>query len=231
MSVMFNAVLFLALLTGTTNAQPDRFGTPACDAPTQTMASRTAFTLCFDSSTKVATWAAYELTPEHLESFAAPRPSHFRRDPALADSAADLDYRNSGFDRGHLVPARDVAYSPAALAESFFLSNAAPQVPSVNRGSLRRVEESIRSEASHSQAVYVITGTLYDCSPEVTRIGPNNVAVPCAFFKAMLTVTRETMKLRGVLISNEAHAEPTEVSVAELERRTGLRFFPKTTVQ
>ncbi|MBI4905618.1 MAG: DNA/RNA non-specific endonuclease [Acidobacteria bacterium] len=98
-----------------------------------------------------------------LDAPSAPR-RHFRRDPELPNSGTDADYRKSGFHRSHLVPARDPASSPAALGESYYLSNAVPQV------------------AAHSDAVYILTGTLFDCD-NIRRIGPNQIAVPCATFK------------------------------------------------
>ena len=65
-----------------------------------------------------------------------------------AASAFDSDYRNSRFSRGHLVPARDLSHSPAALHDSFLLSNAVPQNASMNSGKWRSLENHIRQLAS-----------------------------------------------------------------------------------
>ncbi|MBI4904376.1 MAG: DNA/RNA non-specific endonuclease, partial [Acidobacteria bacterium] len=88
----------LLLAIQTLSAQPNRFGLPACDAPDQQLATRTAFTLCHSNTHRAPLWTAYQLTPEMLDAPSAPR-QHFRRDPELASSAADVDYRNSGFHR------------------------------------------------------------------------------------------------------------------------------------
>ena len=57
------------------------------------------------------TWVGYELTPDHLARNAS-RPSRLRRDDDLRGAAAsDDDYRYSGFDRVHMTPAADFAWS------------------------------------------------------------------------------------------------------------------------
>ncbi|MBI4906944.1 MAG: DNA/RNA non-specific endonuclease [Acidobacteria bacterium] len=119
---MLLTILLLAIQT--LNAQPNRFGLPTCDAPDQQLATRTAFTLCLSNTHRIPVWTAYQLTPEMLESPSVPR-QHFRRDPDLASSATDADYRNSGFHRSHLVPARDLASSPDSLRENSTSPNGA----------------------------------------------------------------------------------------------------------
>src|SRR5690349_13895478 len=120
----------LVALLPTLSAQPQ--GLPACSQPTQELAIRSGFTLCFDSTLRVPVWTVYELTPQNLERTAR-RPNHFRHDSNLTGpSAYDADFRNSGWVRGHLVPAADMAFSPEAIRDSFLLSNAVPQDPTVN---------------------------------------------------------------------------------------------------
>ncbi len=63
-------------------------------------------------------------SPSHSASLASRR-SHFRRDRSLSmPGASDGDYRSSGFSRGHMVPAADVAGNEEAVRDSFLLSNA-----------------------------------------------------------------------------------------------------------
>lgn len=52
------------------------------------------------------------------------RKDNFRLDPVIKTGSATLaDYRGSGYDRGHLAPAADMAWSKQAMSESFFLTN------------------------------------------------------------------------------------------------------------
>lgn len=214
---MIKQFILLALLAVTAHAQPERFEAPSCEAPNQ-LARRTAFTLCFNPETKVAAWASYELSPEHLTASAFPRPSHFRRDPDL-ESASDSDYRGTGMQRGHLVPAQDVSWSEEAIRDSFLLSNAAPQFPAVNQSAIRRLENAIRREAS-GQPLHIITGTLYDCGTVITYIGRNNVAVPCAFYKVVAGESR----IEATLVSNQTNPVAEPIAITKLEQRTGLKF-------
>lgn len=217
----------LLLILQTLNAQPDRFGLPACSAPAETLAHRTAFVLCFSSSTKTATWTAYELKPETLNAPATARPSHFRPDPEL-NSASNTDFRNSSYDRGHLVPAADMSFNPEAQRDSFLISNAVPQNPSLNRGKWASLEKQVRKLAAGSDSVIVLTGPVF-CE-EVITIGANHVAVPCSLFKVVLIIHGEQTRILALILPN-AHnpSEPLEAfttTLNEVETRTGLHFFP-----
>ncbi|MBI4909227.1 MAG: DNA/RNA non-specific endonuclease [Acidobacteria bacterium] len=224
--MFLNALLLI--LASALQAQPDRFGLPACSAPTEDLARRTAYVVCHNGDRKVATWTAYELTPDKLTMPAARRPKHFRQDAQL-NSASNSDYRNSGYHRGHLVPAADAAWSDDAMRDSFLLSNAAPQIPAVNTGSWRRIENAIRRLAARSDAVVVITGTLFDCA-EVERIGTGQVAVPSAMFKVVVAIQKGKPAMFAVVVPNQSTASlnPAQlaVTVREVERLTGLDFFP-----
>ena len=81
------------------------------------------------------------------------------------------DYKHSGYDRGHLVPAADAARYAAnvdittSIDETFLLSNISPQVgKGFNRSYWNRLEQFCRNLAklyTTSHDVYVISGPLY----------------------------------------------------------------------
>ncbi|MBI4909201.1 MAG: DNA/RNA non-specific endonuclease [Acidobacteria bacterium] len=214
-------ILLLAIQT--LNAQPNRFGLPTCTAPDQQLAVRTAFTICLSNTHRVPVWTAYQLTAEMLDAPSAPR-QHFRRDPELPASATNDDYRNSGFHRSHLVPALDLASSPDALRESYYLSNAVPQLPTLNMSAWRKIENDIRRLAAQSDALYILTGTLFDCD-NIQHIGPNHVAVPCATFKIAIALSGETKSAYAVILPNQPAATRQTVSIREIETRAGLDFL------
>jgi len=215
-------MLLDALLALTLHAQPDL---PACSAPDHELIAHASFTLCHHTTRKVPVWTDYTLTPAQLDQPAVTRSSRFREDTALqTPGATDADYTHTGFHRGHLVPARDRANSP----ETFLLSNAAPTTPSLNLGRLRQLEDLIRSVASNADSVTVITGTLFE-SAELETIGPNHVAVPSHFYKAMLIHRdgKRTM-LAAILPNSTRITEPLSqflTTVDEVERRSGLDLF------
>lgn len=52
------------------------------------------------------------------------------------------DYRGSGYDRGHQVPAADCKFSQEAMNETFYLSNMCPQVgDGFNRNCKQKLNE------------------------------------------------------------------------------------------
>jgi endonuclease G, mitochondrial len=51
----------------------------------------------------------------------------------------DNDYKHSDYDRGHQLDANDCGCDSTAMAESFYYSNIAPQMPVLNRGVWKRL--------------------------------------------------------------------------------------------
>ncbi|MFN7922855.1 MAG: DNA/RNA non-specific endonuclease [Bryobacteraceae bacterium] len=220
------AALLLLAAAQSLLAQPSRFGLPACDSPSSEFADHHYFVLCHDSALRLPSWTAYELLPSALGGHAK-RPHSFHADPTLSGPVArNADYRLSGFNRGHLVPAEDFAFSPGAIAATFVLSNTAPQLPSVNQRIWRRIENSVRAVAANSDAVYVFTGPILAGSP--TEFA-GEVAVPTHFFKVWLAIQGEQKRMYAAIVPNaEISVQSLDdfaVSVDEVERLTGLDFF------
>jgi endonuclease G len=140
----------------------------------------------------------------------------------------DTDYRASGFSRGHMVPAEDLAFSDASIQATFLLSNVAPQRQALNAGRWRQLENAVRRIAAGSDAVYVFTGPIFD-SPGSTFIGTSRVAVPTHFYKVILAVEGERKILYAAILPNAEQVEDElnrfATTVDEVERRTGLDFF------
>jgi endonuclease G len=128
-----------------------------------------------------------------------------------------------------MVPAEDLT-DPA---DTFLLSNTAPQNQSMNAGVWRQLENKVRKLAANADAVYIITGTIFD-SPQIESIGPGKVGVPTHLYKVILTVRGESETLYAVIVPNQStNRQPLtefEVTVADLERRTGLHFFTQNTI-
>ncbi len=154
------AVFLPALLPALLSTQPDRFSLPACSGPGRELADRVFFLLCHDASLKVSRWTAHVLERGHSgEDSGAARPHGFQVDSGLAGPVArNADYRSSGYSRGHLVPAGDLAWSGVAVRTTFLLSNAVPQKQAMNSGMWRRLEAAVREISDCSDAVYYLRG-------------------------------------------------------------------------
>jgi len=186
------------------------------------------FVLSYAEAHEQAEWVAYELTAERLNEDWVERADEFLPDNRIKNGSAALsDYHNSGYDRGHLVPAADMAFDAEAMRYSFLMSNISPQAPNFNKGIWRELEELTRSWAKKNKALYVVTGPIL--SQPKGAIGPNRVSVPRAYYKVLLDVTEPQFKGIAFLIPNEVSFEPLykfAVSIREVEKATGFDFFP-----
>lgn len=147
-------------------------------------------TIFYDQDQKIARYVVYELKKENLLKEKFKRRDHFRDDPILAKSQVPQvpkeAYRKSGYDRGHLAPAADFSWSKKALEESFYLTNIAPQKPSLNRDSWKRLEQKVRRWACGEERLTVITGPLHDPHPKLLQ---GVLVVPESFFKLVIDET------------------------------------------
>ncbi len=189
----------------------------------------TAFTLCYSEEHEQACWAAYVLTAAMLKGKGFRRSNDFRPDPLVTTgSATPEDYRKSGLDRGHLVPAGDMKGSRRCMSETFYMSNMSPQVPAFNRGIWKKLEEQVRRWAEENEEIMVVTGpVLTDQGFRV--IGLNKVAVPFRYYKVILDYREPELKAIGFILPNsrsDAELETYAVTVDEVEEVTGLDFFP-----
>lgn len=187
------------------------------------------YALSYSEKHEQAEWVAYELSKNRLNQPWVDRTNDFREDRKVeSGSASTADYRRTGYDRGHLVPAADMAFSREAMSETFFMSNMSPQARKFNQGVWRELEELTRDWAKKMEHLYVVSG------PVLTEkikywVGDNQVAVPSAYFKVLLDLTEPDMKGIGFIMPNEKTEEPVQAfatTIDEVESITGLNFFP-----
>jgi len=144
-----------------------------------------------------------------------PRKNAFRADPDAIKSPTPADYTNTGFDRGHMVPAANSS-TPEQMSETFFMTNMTPQYPNVNRIAWRKLEASVRK----MDFMWVVTGAHYGDRSLV--IGENKVSVPTVLYKV---VYLKDGSIIGYMIENKKeNKEATEVDVSEIENLTGIKF-------
>lgn len=153
---------------------------------------------------------------------------YFIDDPMVnSGSASWRNYNHSGYDRGHLCPAGDRRFSKEAFDETFFTSNISPQKNEFNAGIWNTLEQKTRYWASKYDGIYVVTGGVLQ--PNLETIGKEDVAVPEYFYKILLDNSRGEYKMIAFLMPSEDSTEPLYsfvVSVDEVEKMTGIDFFP-----
>ncbi|MEO0898825.1 MAG: DNA/RNA non-specific endonuclease [Bacteroidota bacterium] len=187
------------------------------------------FTLSYSEPNEQAEWVAYELSGANLRTFAFQRRTSFRKDPKVpTESASSSHYTNSGYDRGHLAPAADMAYSEEAMKRSFYMSNVSPQLPGFNRGIWKELEEQTRDWARGCEHLYVVTGPVLTKKGQKTLKG--NVLAPAAFYKILLDLQSPSPRAAAFLMPNESSDERLSqymISIDSLEAITGIDFFPE----
>lgn len=133
------------------------------------------------------------------------------------------DYHGSGFDRGHMAPAGDMA-TEESMAQSFSLANMVPQTPVNNRKAWADIERATRKYVMRAEGdVFVITGPVFDGSPPA--IGINRVWVPQHLFK--LVYDPSTNRAWAHWLDNTDEAKVGKpIGYEELVRRTDIDFLP-----
>ena len=183
------------------------------------------YALSYRTEFEQAEWVAYWLRPQHLTQDDRERPFFEIDETVPGHSAHWRNYKGSGYDRGHLCPAGDRRFSEEAYIETFFTSNVSPQDRAFNAGIWNRLEQQVRRWCRRYGDLYIVTGgVLHDDLPE---IGQEGVEVPEYFYKIIYSPSPD-QRIISFLIPNEEQQKPLrdfEISVDELEERTGIDFF------
>lgn len=129
-----------------------------------TIICKQSFVIGYNSSSKIAIWTAHVIESRTLKMPKTARKNVFKLDPSINkySQSSPSVYAGSGYDRGHLVPFEDLAYSEEEASKSFMMTNIIPQIPQNNRQIWRSVESFTRKVATKNKKIFVITGTIYD---------------------------------------------------------------------
>lgn len=171
----------------------------------------------------------------------------------MSRSSLGNDTDGNRFERGHMLPSASRFYTvrgnEVANAQTFYYTNMTPQNSGNNGGIWANLESRVRgwqggqTDATKHDTLYVVTGTVLrraDNPTEIIRYTTNNVdgkriAVPNYYYKALLkrSIVSGQASYKSVAFwiehknygRNVAWSEA--ISVRELEKRTGINFFPE----
>lgn len=184
-----------------------------------------AFAVMHSGVSKTPLWSAEHLTRDSLKAAKdVKREDSFHAEIALPPKhGAELaDYVRSGFDRGHMAPAADMP-TVKAQHESFSLANVVPQNRKNNQVLWSAIEGATRHLANVRGELYVITGPVFE-GDKIERIN-GRVFVPTQVFKAV--VDPATNEGAAWIAPNDDSGDYQVISIAELEKKTGINLFPK----
>jgi len=205
---------------------PRRTGAPA---PSDIrVLDRGHFKIGWSDSLRHPVWCAYHVVRDARHG--AERRT-FTRDRSVPTAPRPDDYRNTGYDRGHMVPNFAIAtrYGAEEQRLTFMMSNIAPQTPALNRGVWRDVEHRIAElwTARYGE-IWVIVGCISRHGGET--LSGTGIDVPTDYYQLVVAQDGVDVRALAVLfrqrISWHEWAARNLVTIDELEKLTGLDFNP-----
>ncbi len=196
------------------------------DETPEITADYTGFKVSFNPAHRQPNYAAWELTGAETDG-QEPRNSRFAPDSNVYGCPSLDDYRNSGYDRGHMAPAADMKWSRQAMLDCHLLTNICPQNHGLNGGRWNSLEQACRRWAKRDSALVIIAGPIL--SDRLTEtIGHGHISVPKRFFKVILAPYADPPRAIAFVMPNAATRDGLEsmaMTVDQLEEITGFDFF------
>lgn len=215
-----------------------RYGIPAAD---QVLFNR-YYLVGYSYYFRQAKWALEIISSdrEYIASEEVKRFNNFRPDFRIPEMfRADLvDYKNSGFERGHLVASADNLETKLQNSETFLLSNMSPQLPAFNKKIWKKLETEVRRLDAKKNIfeTYVLSGPIFDFVNPVKSIGTEDgngvsIPIPHAYFKSILTENnRGTLNMWSFVIPNKNTTKSLkdfQVPTSEVERYAGIQLWER----
>ncbi|MCR4376499.1 MAG: DNA/RNA non-specific endonuclease [Rhodospirillales bacterium] len=194
------------------------------------------FAVRFDTGRKIPAWTAHRLTVAQkakidADPAYAKRRVFFSADPELAETEQTpvAAYKNTGFNKGHLVRAQDMNWNAEAYRASYVMSNMAPQRGALNSGPWLGMEKAFQNLIKDKQmTLWSIAG--------VYGVPADRPTAPNCFYKIIVAQGTDaqgdkTYKTLSALFVNDDHDRKQTTwprYVVPLERirtRTGIDFF------
>ena len=151
-----------------------------------------------------------------------PRKDNFQPDPLLPNETDLLkDYKGSGTDRGHMMPAAEnLCQTPSIQDECFYFSNMAAQYHSLNAGDWKSVETMEREYAKKEDSVHVWCGNI----GVAKKIG--KVSVPKQCWK-VIYFTKSNEWMAFLFDNNTSKPDGIHNNLVDksyIEKLTGFKF-------
>jgi endonuclease G, mitochondrial len=90
----------------------------------------------------------------------------------LKQSASNKDYKDSGYEKGHMANAEDFAYDCELERITFLYSNALPQTERLNTGIWKTVETKVRTQSRKDSLLIVCGG--FGFERKIGKVGVPN---------------------------------------------------------
>ena len=142
---------------------------------------------CYDYNFKGTKAVAYKVEVFNLKGEQLKKRPRFEEDTSIPKKYRSTwsDYKNSGYDRGHIASNASFRFSKAAQNSVFLMSNITPQNTQINKKIWNTIEQRERKLALKFQSIEVLNLILYDKNPKYIK---NRIAIPSSYIKIMKTL-------------------------------------------
>jgi endonuclease G len=202
---------------------------------------RPQYVLSYNAKTKTPNWVSWRLRKEDIGSAAR---AAFQPDPDLPKGFPKVSagvYTGSGFDRGHICPAKDRSASADDSVVAFYMTNIVPQSPASNQKGWERLEDYCRRLAKDGYVLHIAAGPhgvggegKKGQADEIGK-GKLKVTVPAKLWKVILVLPKEDAEPRkntrviSVIMPNDQSVgydwAKYRTTARKVEKLTGFRFF------
>jgi endonuclease G len=184
----------------------------------------------YNPALRIPNCVAYELTATMVDMADAPghenrKNYNYAKDSSVKGCPENWEYRGSDYSRGHMAPAMDMRWDKTAMTQCFYMTNMCPQNTKLNNDHWRVLEEKVHRWAKRDKRLMVYTGPIMGKHPQMIGKNKKDIAVPDAFFKVVYAP--EQGRAIAFIYENKpcpGNISKYAVTVAEVERRTGLKF-------
>lgn len=210
---------------------------------------RPQYAMLYDRTTNIAAWVSWQLNRDSIGTLDRPPFTPDLDLPVQWYAVTPHDYTNSGFDRGHWVPAADRNRTQADEAAVFKMTNIVPQAPDNNRGPWEGLERYCRVLAKLGNELYIMAGPVgrggVGSLGSATAIARGKIAVPAALWKIVVVNSQpgqgiksvsERTRVIAVLMPNkqgikEENWKQFRTTVDAIEQQTGLDFLSNLSLE
>lgn len=207
------------------------------------------YSFCFDKEKHCALWVAYPLHKCYTEG-SGRRTDDWGYDPCCVEDKNEPNLFNAYYpkggssfshSRGHQLPSADRLASNADNATTFYFTNMTPQLQALNGGTWENLESELRKKWICSDTLYIVTGAHFASGYGYAYDSKGNgkaCAVPTHYYKVVLRTksgnsgkwvkicNADELKCVGYWFEHKDGAARQTMSVAEIEKKTGITFFP-----
>ena len=212
------------------------YGYPTGTPATNDLVIRDTYALSSNDETKFADWVVYRLDRGTVSGDVTTT-RRWKADPWLDrdETLEPDDYtganRELKTDRGHQAPLASFK-GTQVWAETNFLSNITPQKANLNQGPWKRLEDKVRDLVMAGDAVFVMTGPLYETDMPSLPNADETHKIPSGYWKIIIIQTDNTagsIRAASFIFDQETPRSDEVIdhltTINDVERRSGLDFL------